>query len=733
MRKFASGAVLALLLVSLIAATPGTMVRLGVQDIYWGYGTWNRAARTTTGTVAITKMTPVNALAFGVDNTGATDCVDSLNALIAVVSAAGGGIVYCPAGTYKLNTKDTGTIKLSGSDGSIIQLKPDVSIVGDGPQTVFKIAAGLGDYESIFHQDNPTTAELNDVVYRDFAVDFNADSNTVDAGVESDNNSRFGFLVLDGSNIRFDNLKFIDGDCINTIMLNGNYYTDNDIQNVAITNCSFIGTGNPDVDHDHSTIYFQGGDGISVQGCYFEADALTDYGANCAVETHGSNQTITGNIVVNYEAMFNVSGVAESDNYGASVVGNSGYGLSYGVRIFSRYYTGHTTGYGIRGVTVSGNTINIAQFSRQSGRATTHNYGIGLVGYATLQAPAYDLSISGNTVAFELESVASATPTLASGIAFYNGGVSDTMSVYNANISGNVIEYAPGPGIWLQGRLWGISVNNNTIINPGQTQNAATASAYKAGMYVYVEEGRDISIGNNMIADNLATGRMVWGVECFADEAISGFTLFGNRATKRQGTFTARQQMYVQAPLKPLMTHIGSGTPLNGVRAGIGSIWQRTDGGAGYTTYYKETETDTTGWVRRQHFSGVYADSVYERTSAAGVRIDGALVKDGAFIVKTNTTARAADDSLAATEEVIYFTGQSASTFCTLPTTASVPVGKTYTIINADATPDTVFVEANGAELLNGSALRRAVALPTQYSYARFVNIGGSVHWLRMN
>ena len=165
----------------------------------------------------------------------------------------------------------------------------------------------------------------------------------------------------------------------------------------------------------------------------------------------------------------------------------------------------------------------------------------------------------------------------------------------------------------------------------------------------------------------------------------------------------------------------------------IGSIYLREDGGVGREAYFKSASSGgTDGWLRRDQLRNAYVDTLTEYTSASGVYADGALLKDGAFIRKVTTAARAADDSLAATEDAVWFLGQSASIFCTLPTYASVTLGKKYTIINTDAT-DTVFVEANGAETLNGSALRRAYALPPNvYATASFLYIGSS-GWVKVD
>ena len=43
----------------------------------------------------------------------------------------------------------------------------------------------------------------------------------------------------------------------------------------------------------------------------------------------------------------------------------------------------------------------------------------------------------------------------------------------------------------------------------------------------------------------------------------------------------------------------GAGTPEGAITAAVGSLYTRTDGGAGTTLYVKETGTGSTGWVAK--------------------------------------------------------------------------------------------------------------------------------------
>ena len=48
-----------------------------------------------------------------------------------------------------------------------------------------------------------------------------------------------------------------------------------------------------------------------------------------------------------------------------------------------------------------------------------------------------------------------------------------------------------------------------------------------------------------------------------------------------------------------LVWQSGAGSPEGAITATVGSLWTRTDGGAGTTLYVKESGTGNTGWVAK--------------------------------------------------------------------------------------------------------------------------------------
>jgi len=55
----------------------------------------------------------------------------------------------------------------------------------------------------------------------------------------------------------------------------------------------------------------------------------------------------------------------------------------------------------------------------------------------------------------------------------------------------------------------------------------------------------------------------------------------------------------VAGDARTIRVYKGFGTPESAVSAGIGSLFQRLDGGANTTLYVKETGTGDTGWVAK--------------------------------------------------------------------------------------------------------------------------------------
>ena len=55
----------------------------------------------------------------------------------------------------------------------------------------------------------------------------------------------------------------------------------------------------------------------------------------------------------------------------------------------------------------------------------------------------------------------------------------------------------------------------------------------------------------------------------------------------------------ILSDMEVLPVYTGSGTPESSITAVVGSLYLRTDGGAGTTLYVKESGTSDTGWIAK--------------------------------------------------------------------------------------------------------------------------------------
>jgi len=98
-----------LVILALLIATAGysqTVTRkITPKDLEYKVGNFDRPSQVWADSlISRPGFTPINVTAFGVDHTGATDCSDSLQAVIDSVEVWGGGDIYLPPGDYLIGT-----------------------------------------------------------------------------------------------------------------------------------------------------------------------------------------------------------------------------------------------------------------------------------------------------------------------------------------------------------------------------------------------------------------------------------------------------------------------------------------------------------------------------------------------------------------------------------------------------------------------------------------------------
>jgi len=235
-------------------------------------------------------------------------------------------------------------------------------------------------------------------------------------------------------------------------------------------------------------------------------------------------------------------------------------------------------------VSITGNTIH--------GRARL-NYGVGLQGFV----PSSGCSVTGNTI---------------EGTVLYGVFISPQWN--HVTVAGNRVDItATSTGqyaIYAQGATTGgnitnISISGNTFNGNGVGEKA-----------IYLRSVQQSTVVGNTCPDWLENGVYIDGTYATCDEiTVTGNNFNGLAATAiaKTGTLGSYISTYSNPPYRRVGTVTcndinlnlnvfeasGTGTPEGAVTAGVGSVFRRTDGGAGTCLYIKESGTGNTGWVAK--------------------------------------------------------------------------------------------------------------------------------------
>jgi hypothetical protein len=406
-----------------------------------------------------------------------------------------GGVVRVRAGVYRLNIRD-----------GIRALVPrrNVRIIGDGrAQTILRLGAGQPAYNAVFYPAR-SDDDLSGFGLENLTVDQNGGSNVIRSPSDLAGKERAVLCMFAGSNSRVNNSRFTGLAGTNSLIFNGTGVAD-----IRITDNQFDDVGNTSgVHYDHSTVYTHA-DQVRIVGNTFRGRVAGGgaFGATTAIETHGSNQIVSGNIIDGYLQGMNITGVAErSDN--VIVTGNTISGAANGIQLWSYFYGSNRNRPALTNVVVSENTIGIDR------DPWVHVVGpSGLVATGIAVNPHDDASIEnmrivGNVIAFEPSSNSTPSDDQSGGIEMWLINV----AVVNRNVSvtGNHITGAYGPGIRLSMSADEVDIAHNLIRNAG-TSTAHFADPFRSGVMVSQLQ-KSVAIRENQLVDDDPAGTMKYGI-----------------------------------------------------------------------------------------------------------------------------------------------------------------------------------------------------------------------------
>jgi hypothetical protein len=427
-----------------------------------------------------------------------------------------GGAVHIRAGVYQLDVRT-----------HALRPRRNTRLVGDGRgQTVLRVVADSHGYRSVL-SPQPADADLTGFSLADLTIDQNTAANPIDSPHALTDNPRAILIAFAGSHISVERCEFTGVAGTNTLVFNGPHVTD-----VRVRNNAFTSVGNTVAQHfDHSTVYAHG-DRVQISDNVFRGRGHNGGtpGATTAIETHGSTQIVSGNVIDGYFTGMNITGIAEASDH-VIVSGNVVTHAAIGIQLWSRLYGSNRTEAALRDVLISGNTITIDRDPWAAVTGTHVPVAAGIAIDPHSNAAVDQLQIDGNTIRFQPSSEAAASDDQSEGVALW---LADSAIIGRSLlISNNQISGSYGPAIRLSMSTEGAEISGNVLRNPAQSTRALPDSFRAAILVSHLH--RTLAVHDNLSIDDQATPTMKYAVLGAATAGSAGLTAVANHVQVASG------------------------------------------------------------------------------------------------------------------------------------------------------------------------------------------------------
>lgn len=437
----------------------------------------------------------------GAKGDGRTDDSRAFQAALDAARAAGGGVVYVPAGTYVVAPPaPPGGGPRLGS----LTLGSNVWLRGDGPASVLRVKPGIGGYRALFSNHPTPASPVENVVVSDLRIDQGCAASGGKVRVGPDGADHFiVYLAWAGRNLTVERVLF-DAVCgINTVVLNSP-----EARGLVVRDCRFRFVKGPSDEpggfYDNTAVYVHG-QGAIVTGNSFEATAAD--GARAAIELHGTRGLAANNMTRWYHACVRAVGTSGDGEpppraqNGFTIVGNVCSDAKDAINVWP------LTRHHVRGVTIVGNTIRLAELDHLAHTGQLRYFmGISFVWESVsgrLEGDVSDVVVEGNTItAQRADGVWRSDAASTGGIVLTSMG-----NISNVVVRGNVVRDVATKGIHVQsmgsGRARGVRIEGNVVVDAG---NDPSAGEQRAGILVGGVL-QDVEVAHNSIVGTLVPFR----------------------------------------------------------------------------------------------------------------------------------------------------------------------------------------------------------------------------------
>ncbi|AQY50105.1 endopolygalacturonase [Listeria weihenstephanensis FSL R9-0317] len=462
-------------------------------------------------------------------NPGTDDYTETFKEAVKQIKNENGGVIYIPTGTYEVRPTKP------------IPLCDNLTITGDGPQSVIKIADNTGAYSVLFGQLSSSETRVSNICFEKFTINQNAKGNSITPAPGA---SQFAVSLKNFSHIHFSEIQFKPTTGSNAIACNGargkssdgTGYVDTSCRDVTVEDCRFYRETLGGVYDDNSAIYLNCSGVIVSNNKFYALGNETTLASGC-IETHGGKSVITGNYSEGYATGVNIAsrtvGKEGADDTlismtpsNVTVVGNTFLGIKKGIQFWVNHPKDNVTPeltaeawYAekerivLENVIISDNilSIDVSDYTNEP----EGYYGIKFAGDYKGNRWVQNVMIAGNKVDFigksgdDVDVENGIFPANVNGKTSYGIGFTLPIHMNTISINNNTITNAPFNGIYLgrlskdtpgkeyyAGKIQTVSINGNTITN--------CAYANPKGQVGMIDVRGDIlgvSIQGNLLSD----------------------------------------------------------------------------------------------------------------------------------------------------------------------------------------------------------------------------------------
>jgi len=462
---------------------------------------------------------------FGAVGDGVHDDRPAIQA--AIDFASPGCTVWIPAGTYLLDSRAGSRAPDGNPRAAVLMLPSDVSILGEGDQSVLKLGDGMNDcldpvptdtsacggYHIFHHEEGNSRPErtINNITLSSFRIDGNAAGNPVPPNpLEIPNYQTRGAAVMIrfGDNIIIDDMTFENINGRQVVHIGNNGVTDQ-LTNFAIRNSRFFHHAQDPNINDHSSVYSVGDGGFIEDNVFTNSPLDNGFVVATAIELHGNDTLVQRNQVKHYRVGANIA-ATRRDQRDSTFFDNDFLAVRGGFAFWA------VPPWVLSGMTLRDNLV----------KETAPNKKDHLVTWRVVFSPIEDLLIEGNTFTSILSGIDPVNPRQTVGIQI--AGYAKNLTIRN-----NVISRTACEGIRVGGPevppvleppidttnhaaldisdIIGLTIEDNIIRDAGSWGTSTSESCMSSLNFVIPTvdpdyEAREIEIFDNRIRYDWALG-----------------------------------------------------------------------------------------------------------------------------------------------------------------------------------------------------------------------------------